>query len=64
MTQLIRRPETQSRTGLTTSRLYELMAKGEFPRPVRIGTRAVAWNVEEVDRWIADRLAARETSVS
>jgi prophage regulatory protein len=56
---LERRPEVEARTGLTRSAIYELMAAGQFPRPVRISSRAVAWPRGEVDAWIRQRLAAR-----
>ena len=40
---ILRRPEVQNRTGLPTSTLYALIADGRFPRPVKIGKRAVGW---------------------
>ena len=56
---LERRPEVEKRTGLTRSALYELMQRGEFPKPVRISARAVAWPAHEVSDWIRARLASR-----
>ena len=32
----------------STSTIYELVGKGEFPKPVAIGLRAVAWIEEEI----------------
>ena len=58
---LIRRPEVELRTGITTSRLYDMMAAKEFPKPVPIGPFAVAWIESEVDAWINERIEARET---
>ena len=31
-----------------------------FPKPVKIGTRSVAWVEEEVDAWVEARVAARD----
>jgi predicted DNA-binding transcriptional regulator AlpA len=31
--------------------IYERMKAGTFPTPVQIGTRAVAWDEEEVAEW-------------
>ena len=31
-----------------TSTIYEKVARGEFPRPVAIGPRAVAWVEDEI----------------
>ncbi|MCY3887044.1 MAG: AlpA family transcriptional regulator [Chloroflexi bacterium] len=52
---LLRRPEVEARTGLARSTLYRMMDEGMFPRPVRIGRRAVAWSEEAIERWIAQR---------
>jgi prophage regulatory protein len=39
-----------------------MMTLGEFPTPVPIGARAVAWVEEEIDSWISQRIAARKAS--
>ena len=54
-TRLLRRPEGEVRTGLSRSTIYTQMAHGEFPRPLRIGHRAVAWNEDDLEGWIAAR---------
>jgi len=51
--QLLRLPKVLSKVGLGVTRVYELMGDGHFPRPIRIGQRAVAWVESEVDAWIA-----------
>ena len=38
--------------------LYEGMAEGRIPRPVRIGPNSVAWVTEEIRRDIASKIAA------
>ncbi|SDJ10887.1 helix-turn-helix transcriptional regulator [Billgrantia gudaonensis] len=58
MAVLLKRPEVRKRTTLSDSALYRLMEKGEFPRPVQLGPRAVAWVEAEVDAWIAARIEA------
>ena len=35
--------------------IYTQMAQGKFPRPLRIGHRAVAWNEEDIEGWLAAR---------
>ena len=52
---LLRLPAVLERTGLGRSALYALMKAGTFPRPLRIGARAVAWLEDEVDEWIRKR---------
>lgn len=52
---LLRRPEVERRTGLSRTTIYRLMDEGRFPRPRRIGARAVAWQQHEIDAWQASR---------
>ena len=49
---LLRRPEVEAITGLSCSSIYALMAKGDFPRPMRLAPRAVAWRDSDVQEWI------------
>jgi prophage regulatory protein len=59
MTRLLRLPEVIERTGLSRSRIYELLDQDGFPRPVKLGERANAWADVEIEDWIQRRLAAR-----
>jgi len=52
---ILRRPEVEARTGLSRSTLYAMMAEGEFPRPIRLGKRAVGWPESAISRWLDDR---------
>ena len=54
---LLRLPAVIARTGYSRSSLYALIQKREFPAPVSLGRRAVAWPSDEIDQWIADRIA-------
>ncbi|GFE87972.1 hypothetical protein GCM10011488_29260 [Steroidobacter agaridevorans] len=56
---ILRRPEVEARCGFKRAHLYKLIDEGKFPRPVRIGVRAVGWDSVEVDQWIADQLQRR-----
>ncbi|MFM5301830.1 helix-turn-helix transcriptional regulator [Aeromonas caviae] len=56
---LIRIREVIQKTGLSKSSIYDLMARGQFPKPVRLTARSVAMIESEVDAWIAERIAAR-----
>lgn len=59
-TALIRRKEVERLTALSRSRIYALMAAGNFPKPVQLGTMSVAWLEAEIREWIAARIAARK----
>lgn len=58
-TRLLRREEVESRTGLSTSTLYQRMLDGKFPKPVPLGEKARGWVESEIDDWIGARIAAR-----
>lgn len=59
MTTLLRLPVVLHKTGLSRSRLYELLAQGEFPSPLKHSARVNVWPDGEVSDWIEKRLAAR-----
>ena len=52
---LLRRPEVEALTGLARATIYQRMALGDFPRPVKIGIRAVAWPPSVIEKWIETR---------
>tara|TARA_R100001129_G_scaffold64942_1_gene44379 strand:- start:1721 stop:1939 length:219 start_codon:yes stop_codon:yes gene_type:complete len=56
VTRLIRLPEVQHRVGLGRSTIYRWMAEGKFPKPVQLGSYAVAWAEDEVTRWVESHL--------
>ena len=52
---ILRRPEVERMTGIKTSTLYEWMSKGTFPKPIKLGERAVGWLKKDIDAWLASR---------
>ncbi len=56
--EMLRCAVVKKRVGYTKTHIYRLIAKGEFPAPVKIGIRAVAWPSNEVDAWIAEKIRA------
>jgi len=57
---LLRLPAVLDRTGSNATEIYEQMKAGTFPRSVPIGKRTVGWLEDEVDKWISDRVTARD----
>lgn len=55
---IMRRPEVERTVGLSRSQIYELMSKGLFPRPLRLGPRAVGWRSSFIFRWLDERTEA------
>jgi prophage regulatory protein len=52
----LRLPAVEARTGLKRPTIYALASAGKFPRPVKIGPRASAWILAEIQDWEAARI--------
>ena len=44
-------------TGLSRSTIYLLIDRGQFPKQVRLGARAVGWREADVLAWLESREA-------
>jgi len=55
---LVRLPETLYVSGHSKTSLYDSIKNGDFPKPKKIGKRAVAWSLAEIEAWMASRKAA------
>ena len=65
MTQkLVSKKELKSLYGVPYSfaHIARLEAAGQFPRRVKLGACRVAWLSEEVQSWIDERVANRDTT--
>jgi prophage regulatory protein len=62
---MLRRAEVQNRIGLARSTIYQRVAEGTLPAPVRLGgARAVAWVEDEINTWIEQQIALSRASNS
>jgi len=52
---IYRRPDVEKLVGLSRSTLYAMMAEGSFPKPVKLGKRAVGWREADVLDWLESR---------
>ena len=57
MKKILRKPAVLGTTGLTNSTLYDLIARGKFPRPIKITERSTGWIEDEVQEWVGKRIA-------
>ena len=55
MPRLLTLRDVTAATALSRSAVYALMAESRFPKPIRIGSRAVRWVEQEVLDFIASR---------
>jgi len=60
---ILRRREVEARTGLSRSTIYERMKQGTFPSPIALGPRSVGWVEAEIQAFLNDRIAARDSLV-
>ena len=58
--QFLRRRQIEELTGLAKSTIYDRITAGTFPKPVKIGDRAVAWRQSDIDAWQSDCIAKRQ----
>ena len=57
---IYRLPDVMSITGLSRSSIYLRVSTNEFPRPVKIGRRAVGWPEDSIIAWQAKIMEARD----
>ena len=56
---ILRLKEVQRMTGLSRSTIYAEIAKGNFPRQVKLtGRRSVGWHESAVIEWVESRKRA------
>jgi len=55
---IIRIGAVVSRTGLSRSTVYDLIAKKEFPQRIFLSERAVGWIESEIASWVTNRIQA------
>lgn len=48
----IRLPEVMNKTGYGKSWIYHLISEGNFPKPVKLGVRAIAFVESEIEEWM------------
>jgi prophage regulatory protein len=56
MTSFLRFPQVRTRVGLSRSTIYQKILQGEFPKPINLGARAVAWLESDVDAWMTAQM--------
>lgn len=62
MTKLLRLPAVLDQTGLSRSRLFQLIETGEFPTPLKHSPRVNVWPSGVIEEWIDRFVAASITN--
>ena len=45
--------------GLSRSSIYKYIQDGKFPKPIRLGERAVGWLESEIENFLSQRIELR-----
>ena len=53
---LLRLPMVIRITGLARSTIYKLISQNQFPVPIKLSKRAVAWLQSEIENWVSSRV--------
>lgn len=60
---IVRTPEAAQYLGLSPSTLEKLRVVGDGPRFIRLGVRAIGYDLAELDNWIEGRVASNTCKV-
>ena len=60
----LRKPEVLRRVPFSGPTLQRKVKEGTFPAPVRIGARAVAWLIADIEAWENAVITERDTRLS
>ncbi|KAB0680067.1 helix-turn-helix transcriptional regulator [Aureimonas leprariae] len=57
---ILRRYDVERVTGLCRSAIYQQVAAGKFPKPLRLSAQSVGWLESEIVEWQKARIAERD----
>jgi len=61
---IFRMAELPAVTGYSIPRLDQLLAAGQFPKPIPLGARAVGWLEADIAEWQRERIAKRDEKMA
>jgi prophage regulatory protein len=59
---IYRLPDVMNLTGLSRSSIYLRVSTNEFPKPIKIGRRAVGWTEDSIITWQSTIMEANNES--
>ena len=62
---IVRHADVCCKLKVSSAKLFDMISKGQFPKPFTIipGGRAVGWLEHDVDAWIIDRCTAAQEAM-
>lgn len=58
---MIRKPELLSMVPLSDPTIWRMERAGKFPRRLQLGGNSVGWFEAEIEAWLAQKAAARDS---
>ena len=59
---ILRLPFVKEQTGLSRSTIYLRIKKGDFPKPISLGDRAVGWLEKDIEDWLEQKIIDSQES--
>ncbi|WP_353960383.1 helix-turn-helix transcriptional regulator [Halomonas maura] len=56
----LRKQDVIERCAISPSTLHRQIQAGQFPAPVQLGPRSVAWYEDEIECWITAKMQERD----
>lgn len=53
--QVLRPPAASDFVGISVPEIRAKVRRGEFPAPIKLGRRAIAWRIEDLEKFLASR---------
>ena len=53
---VLRLPSVIDKSGLSRSTIYLRIKKGDFPKSISLGDRAVGWLEKDIDDWLDQKI--------
>ena len=58
--QIVKLPFVKRITVLSSATIYRLIAKGEFPKQIKLSERSSGWLLNEIHAWLDEKIDCRK----
>ena len=58
---ILRMKDVCSELGVSRASVYRLLQSGSFPKPLKLGKRAIGWERDHIQQWVKFRRAICQT---
>ena len=58
---ILRMKDVCSELGVSRASIYRLLESGSFPKPLKLGKRAIGWERDNIQQWVKSLRSARQT---